>query len=241
MLTHLLLLSSHCTCLWGITWTLSPPDPSTLRDGRGTLEGIFRASRRWGMWAEQPVESCILTCSRAFKVLACTLLRSFGSPVPVAKSALTVKCEDTTTVGSKPSNYLKEIEGMWRFRTEPTLVGHLLHRFFYLLLVNQVFSVAPKYRQKCLKELGVPFGKWPSLARSPRECWGFAFYRELEWDNPESMICCCLIVFIYKPLQKNSIRSGALVLAKCCLEAHIFLHKHNRLEVKVHCGNIDRP
>lgn len=32
-----------------------------------------------------------------------------------------------------------------------------------------------------------------------------------------------------------------LVLAKCCLKAHIFLHKHNRLEIKVHCENTDRP
>ena len=61
--------------------------------------------------------------------------------------------------------------------------------------------MAPKYREKYLKGLEDPFGKWPALARSPRESIGFAFYRELEWDNPESTIC--LLVFIYKPLQKK--------------------------------------
>lgn len=90
-------------------------------------------------------------------VLACTLLRSFGSPVPVTKSALKVKCEHTVTAGSKPSNYLKEIEGVWRFRAPLRLVTGSINIF--LLLFDWVFSVAPKYRQKYLKELGVPFGK----------------------------------------------------------------------------------
>lgn len=47
----------------------------------------------------------------------------------------------------------------------------------FLLLV---FFVAPKRREKHLKGLENLFGKCPALARSPRECIGFAYYRELE-------------------------------------------------------------
>lgn len=46
----------------------------------------------------------------------------------------------------------------------------------------------------------------------------------------------CLVLFPKK------VASGVvLVLAKCCLKAHRFLHKRNRLELEVHCGNTDRP
>lgn len=78
---------------------------------------------------------------------------------------------------------------------------------FFLMFFAQLFSVASKYRQLYLKGLEDPFGKWPALARSTREYIGFTFYRELEWDNPESTTC--LLVFIYKCLQKSSIRNSA--------------------------------
>lgn len=52
-------------------------------------------------------------CSSAFNAgFSMHITQVFGSPVPVTKSALKVKCEHTVTVGSKPSNYLKEIEGV---------------------------------------------------------------------------------------------------------------------------------
>lgn len=117
------------------------------------------------------------------------------------KSVLMVMCEHAVTVGSKPSNDLKQNEGVRRSRADSTRGWASAPSMFFLLLFAQVFSVAPKYREKYLKGLEDPFGKWPAQARSPRECIGFAFYRNLKWDNPERIIC--LFVFIYKPLQKK--------------------------------------
>lgn len=46
--------------------------------------------------------------------------------------------------------------------------------------------------------------------------------------------------FYLQTTSKKVVSGVVVVLAKCCLEAHLFLHKRNRLEVKVRCGNTDK-
>lgn len=134
------------------------------------------------------------------RVLMCLLLRkAFWNPVLVMKSVLIVTCEH---IGS---NYLEQTEGVqsWLYWTLSVCSINFFSPFFFF---SFIFG-GIQNRQEYLKGLEDPFGKWPALARSPRECIGFTFYRELEWHNPESTTC--LLVFIYKPLQKSSIKSDA--------------------------------
>lgn len=78
--------------------------------------------------------------------------------------------------------------------------------------------------------------KLASTARSTREC--IAFYVELEWHKPESSIC--FLGFIYKPFQRKEHKEWCLFWPNA-ESTPIFLHTRNRLEIKVHCGNADRP
>lgn len=188
---------------WGITWTLIPPDPSALRNSRGNLEWGSQASRGWEIEAEQPGETCSLTCSSASNA-------GFNVPVTQKGPLKPSSCDEVSTDGYMWAHRLKLFRAKWR--------GAGVQSWLYWRLsVCSINFFSPVFcwitfcgiqnRQEYLKGLEDPFGKWPALARSPRECIGFTFYRELEWDNPESTTC--LLVFIYKPLQKSSIRSDA--------------------------------
>lgn len=144
MLTHLLLLSSHSTRVWGITQTLSS-DPSTLRDGRGTLGRSSQASRKWGVQAEQPVKNCILTCSRGFNAgFSMHITQILWQPSSRDKVSTEGQVWAHSHCGIKA---LKLFKRDWRgvkVHTELNLtkVGHWLHQFFPSTFWSGVFCGA---------------------------------------------------------------------------------------------------